>query len=926
MRSRRQCLFGSLHCLMFVGPIITTGLAIGTASGSDSLPVELFAAQYSLQRLAPGLLTTASSFTVDTAVGSPIQVDVTASRSDVNTWIQAPNGQTITDANIGTLNGSVTLFDVAPTDQSPFILGTNEPGSHHVFSFPSLGVGNYIVHYEAPAGLTEDVAIITQVLLQSTVGVTLFATQPVVAVGSPCVLVALVFDDQNAVQNANINVFVKPPVANAFTMTLLDDGSLVDGAANDGAYGGFFVAQEAGEYYAAAEITGTTSGMVPFRRMTATRVLVVDSCATLTGNVSDHGQDDNGDGKYDRLVIEADVNVQTAGPFILQVTLDVAGQSLLAHGQAVLTAGLQTIRASIDAAVLRATWADGPYRITNVSLLCVGEDGAMPSGSIVSDTLQTAPYGIIQFQPSPIELRGYYNAWATNTGGGPGYDVLTILLGVAVLRPGPYDFEAVLRDSCGGIIQVLQGTQSLGEGSNPNTLQLFFSGQAIGQNGVNGPYSLEDLYITGPMNRPARAKFFARLVHETYDDTLPYAVSLFEGASQQHDCNANGAADACDIRDGDSWDCNLNGVPDECDITALTSTDCNANGMPDDCDALIDCNHNGIQDACEYGSPCPYAMILSASPPNGTRDARQPHPQGTAGTAVSPTSRQGIGSPTEPIVITLDVCGASSLQCWAFCETGIESVDTGTPLLSANHIASVHERVDQPGVYEITLQRPISAGRWTAIRYMAPSWQWVSWASLPANANGDSIASSLDIQKHDDCCVKHLCAPKYGNYSCDIDHDGQVTSQDTLTLTNLLNGAGTFIVWNGRTLGTNTCFAGIGGGNCADASCGGGIEPMATAMLIGPPGSPTDELTTPEAQNAYFADWFVAFAVSADPANSTEVADLALIVDALTKWCVDHFTAEERGSLAARLAVASREAASSTGKNLALAAVEELAP
>ncbi len=543
----------------------------------------------------------------------------------------------------------------------------------------------------------------------------------------------------------------------------------------------------------------------------------------------------------------------------------------------------------------------------------------MPSGSIVSDALQTGSYSIGQFQPSPIELTGYWVELPGTSDGDTDYDYLVILQGVAVLRPGPYTFEATLADSCDGKIEVISGTQELG--SAP--LALMFSGTAIGHNGVSGPYSLENLYITGPMNRPARDTFHAQYVR----DTLGYLVSSFDGASAQHDCNLNLISDACDIRDGDSWDCNLNGVPDECDITALTSTDCNANGVPDDCDALIDCNHNGVQDACEYDSPCPHAMILSASPPDGTRDARQPHPQGTAGTAVSPTARQGIGSPTEPIVITLDVCGASSLQCWAFCETGIESVDTGTSPLSANHIASVHERIDEPGAYEITLQRPISAGRWTAIRYMAPSWQIVRWASLPADANGDSIASSLDIQKHNDCCVEHLCAPKYGNYSCDIDHDGQVTSQDTLTLINLLNGAGTFIVWNGRTLGTNTCFAGGGGGDlCLVEPCGGGIEPMAMAMLVGPPDSPPDGLTTPEAQNAHFADWFVAFAVSANPANSTEEADLVLIVNALTTWCVDHFTAEERGSLAGRLAVASQEAASSTGKNLVLAAVEELAP
>ncbi|MEK7757157.1 MAG: hypothetical protein AAB385_08085 [Planctomycetota bacterium] len=53
------------------------------------------------------------------------------------------------------------------------------------------------------------------------------------------------------------------------------------------------------------------------------------------------------------------------------------------------------------------------------------------------------------------------------------------------------------------------------------------------------------------------------------------------------DCNSNGIADECDIRNCVGApacdDCNLNGVPDECDISSFASFDFDFNGVPDEC-------------------------------------------------------------------------------------------------------------------------------------------------------------------------------------------------------------------------------------------------------------------------------------------------------------------------------------------------------
>ncbi len=203
------------------------------------------------------------------------------------------------------------------------------------------------------------------------------------------------------------------------------------------------------------------------------------------------------------------------------------------------------------------------------------------------------------------------------------------------------------------------------------------------------------------------------------------------------DCNGNGILDQCDLNCaspcggcdvpgcGGSSDCNSNGVPDECDIASGTNPDCNSNSVPDECETV-----------------CPAGSILGAGPASETRDARQPYPENNCHTS----ARQGIGSPNaytggpEPIYVYIGVSGAEEESCcWSLCETDVEPTDPGCDALADNAIQSVTEVLPDSGIYEILLDRPISAGQWTTITYLGDG-SSVSYASLPADVNRDGTA------------------------------------------------------------------------------------------------------------------------------------------------------------------------------------------
>lgn len=199
-------------------------------------------------------------------------------------------------------------------------------------------------------------------------------------------------------------------------------------------------------------------------------------------------------------------------------------------------------------------------------------------------------------------------------------------------------------------------------------------------------------------------------------------------------------------------------------------------GLPP-CPAGFTCDE--VNDQC-IDMTCPPGSIVSAIPPSGTVDARQPSPP-------NGTPLQGIGGGAEPIRIQLPpgITGAA-VGCFVVCETHTGGLPpNGTT--SATHLGG--------GLYSIVLNRPVTPGAVTTISYEGGSGV-VSYTTHPGNANADLFASPTDILFVIDM-LNGVATPPHGVYSQDIDHSGGFNPADILRLIDLLNGADAFTVWNG---------------------------------------------------------------------------------------------------------------------------------
>lgn len=179
------------------------------------------------------------------------------------------------------------------------------------------------------------------------------------------------------------------------------------------------------------------------------------------------------------------------------------------------------------------------------------------------------------------------------------------------------------------------------------------------------------------------------------------------------------------------------------------------------------------------GVDCPAGGVTFTNPPSGAVDARQDG---------SPA-----GGPLQGIT-TVTATGPSGAPagCWTFCETSNGG-------LAPNAINSVTE--GPAGTYSIALARPITPGAVSTVRYLGNN-ATATYISHPANANGDSLANSVDILRLIDYINGVATAP-WGQLSTDIDRSNATNPADILRLIDLLNGAGELEVWNATPLPTN---------------------------------------------------------------------------------------------------------------------------
>jgi len=201
--------------------------------------------------------------------------------------------------------------------------------------------------------------------------------------GQEIIITATLASPAGPVTEAAVEAEVVRPDGATQVISLLDDGAHHDQAAGDGVYGGIYSDADVGGYYPLfVSAHGTWQGrefereaemLVPVSPQSASLGLSSEHVETLAGTYADRGQDTDGDGRYERLLVDVGVEVTRASDFALAGTLvDSRGDEIASTvSYASLDVGSRMMTLPFDGALIRAHRAAGPYRLGQVILMDV---------------------------------------------------------------------------------------------------------------------------------------------------------------------------------------------------------------------------------------------------------------------------------------------------------------------------------------------------------------------------------------------------------------------------------------------------------------------------------------------------------------------------------------------------------------------------
>lgn len=167
--------------------------------------------------------------------------------------------------------------------------------------------------------------------------------------------------------------------------------------------------------------------------------------------------------------------------------------------------------------------------------------------------------------------------------------------------------------------------------------------------------------------------------------------------------------------------------------------------------------------------------IVASDPPNGAIDARQPS---------DAAATMGLGWDTVQISLNGEVCGAVPTDFTVVEENG------APPAPSVIDVVQL-----SPSSYQLLLSDLLEPGAWTTVTHV-PSASSTRIGFLPGDVNGNRTSNVDDVT----ALIGVLNGASAAEWSTDIDHSGQATAADLISLVDLLNGAQAFIDWDGFTL------------------------------------------------------------------------------------------------------------------------------
>src|ERR1051325_6507275 len=271
--------------------------------------------------------------------------DVTVSNAAAVVSVILPNG---TEVNISTAASFGFDFEILAAASDAVTSGLmlsnfSLAGTHASIRLPSTSTaGTYQIKINN-SSVSTDTLVSASYITGSPIKIALASNNASYTVGTTVVLSAFVFNGSTPITNATVNVLVVDeahPETTPTSVTMSDSGTY-DAAAGDGVYTGTYTASASGKFIAALRVNGTSPAGAAYVRHTATNFRVLPPLASFT-SFSDAGVDDNGNGLFDRVVVTANLQVQQAGNYRLELTLLASnGQQTSSSSTATLAIGAQ---------------------------------------------------------------------------------------------------------------------------------------------------------------------------------------------------------------------------------------------------------------------------------------------------------------------------------------------------------------------------------------------------------------------------------------------------------------------------------------------------------------------------------------------------------------------------------------------------------
>jgi hypothetical protein len=220
--------------------------------------------------------------------------------------------------------------------------------------------------------------------------------------------------------------------------------------------------------------------------------------AQFTGVVGEDVVDDDGDGRYDGLVLDVEVDTAQAAPITVVGWLEDGSGTPIAttSTQAELDVGTGTVPLRFSGLTIHASGRDGPYTLARAALRV---DFQMDGGTLaVAENLHTtAAYAHTDFEALPAVLSGWYTETGIDNDGDGLYNLLRYRVGLEVRETGVYTVTGQLVPSGAGepVLAVASNAVSRNVGRN-RRLNLDFDGRAIHAWRRDGPYQLGRLWVT----------------------------------------------------------------------------------------------------------------------------------------------------------------------------------------------------------------------------------------------------------------------------------------------------------------------------------------------------------------------------------------------------------------------------------------------